>query len=176
MQPYSPQRITTTNHPFGLRENEPKTNPKRTQFPLPQTSPLAHSPWDTQSCPERSRRDDIRYTTYDIRDTQYAIRNTRYEIRTQFTPMPNGGHLFLASAATFNIMWELEAWRLIKICMLDSFTRTGPAGAFSWKFGRDVRREGQKKALLFVTVTYREIKKGEQGLWQRKSTTNKTLR
>jgi len=32
--------------PQTSRKNEPKTNPIQTQFPLSQTSPLAHSPCD----------------------------------------------------------------------------------------------------------------------------------
>ncbi|MCK4293690.1 MAG: hypothetical protein KAY65_10875, partial [Planctomycetes bacterium] len=37
-------KVYDNKPPQTSRKNEPKTNPIQTQFPLPQTSPLAHSP------------------------------------------------------------------------------------------------------------------------------------
>ena len=114
--------ITTDYENARLRGREkakPNSKPIKPNFPTPcdETNPI-----QTQS-----RRSG---TQYEIRDTQYSIRDTNPSPpETQFTPMPNGGHLFLASAATLNIMWELNTRQLIKICMLCSFTKTGCGGA-----------------------------------------------
>jgi len=65
--------------------------PKQTQFPLPQTPHPSQflTPRNTQSCPERSRRDAIRHPTYEIRYTQCEIRYTEYDIRnTKSKPNP----------------------------------------------------------------------------------------
>jgi len=67
--------------------NEPKTNPIQTQFHLPQTSLLAYSPCDMQSCPEGSRRDEIRHTKYVIRHTKYKPTPPARKLRCLLTTL-----------------------------------------------------------------------------------------
>jgi len=84
--------------PLWAPAKQTQNKPKQTQFPLPQTphSSQLPIPRDTQSCPERSRRDEIRHTKScpersrrdDIRYTTYDIRNTKYKPNTNPISVP----------------------------------------------------------------------------------------